>query len=79
MFCGIKNCLRLSIIILLLFLIILSAKTRVIESVIDGDTFRLIGGEKVRLLGIDVPEKGQPGYDLAKWFLFYFTLKNHLL
>lgn len=31
----------------------------VIEKVIDGDTFKLSNGEKVRLLGIDTPEKYQ--------------------
>lgn len=31
----------------------------VIEKVIDGDTFKLSNGEKVRLLGIDTPEKFQ--------------------
>jgi micrococcal nuclease len=33
--------------------------------VIDGDTAVLDGGEKVRLLGIDTPEKGEPFADSA--------------
>jgi endonuclease YncB( thermonuclease family) len=34
-----------------------------VEFVIDGDTVKLAGGERVRLLGIDAPEmrKGKPG------------------
>lgn len=39
-----------------------------VERVIDGDTF--IGdGYKIRLLGIDAPEKAQPCYEEAKNFL----------
>ena len=34
--------------------------------VIDGDTFELENGEKVRLLGINAPEKGQKCYFEAK-------------
>lgn len=33
--------------------------------VIDGDTFELTNGQKVRLLGIDAPEKGQYYYEEA--------------
>jgi endonuclease YncB( thermonuclease family) len=41
-----------------------AAETRErVERVVDGDTVRLAGGERVRLLGIDAPEmrKGKPG------------------
>lgn len=31
----------------------------------DGDTIELMGGDRVRLLAIDAPEKGQPLYDRA--------------
>lgn len=33
--------------------------------VIDGDTLRC-GRERVRIQGVDTPEKGQPGYEAAK-------------
>ncbi len=36
------------------------------ERAIDGDTILLAGGEKVRLVGIDTPEKGQPLYAEAR-------------
>lgn len=36
---------------------------------IDGDTIELEGGERVRLLCIDTPERGQPGYTEATEFL----------
>lgn len=49
------------------------AQTFSITQVIDGDTFLLETGETVRLSGVDAPEFGQPGYDLAKWFLFCLT------
>jgi len=36
-----------------------------VERVIDGDTLVLEGGRRVRLLGIDAPERGRPGADAA--------------
>ncbi|HNZ52326.1 MAG: hypothetical protein BWY36_00666 [Candidatus Diapherotrites archaeon ADurb.Bin253] len=40
-----------------------------VDRVIDGDTFELCSGEKVRLLCVDTPERGKPGYEDAKLFL----------
>ena len=37
--------------------------------IIDGDTFRLETGEKVRLIGIDAPELSQPGGELSREYL----------
>lgn len=37
-----------------------------VKEVIDGDTFTLGNGEKVRLIGINTPERGQPYYEEAK-------------
>ncbi|MCA8914665.1 MAG: thermonuclease family protein [Planctomycetes bacterium] len=37
--------------------------------VIDGDRIEVEGGERVRLLCIDTPERGQPGFDESKAFL----------
>lgn len=36
-----------------------------VTEVIDGDTIRLANGEKVRLIGINTPETGQPYYSEA--------------
>ena len=41
----------------------------VIMRVIDGDTVELAGGDRLRLLGIDTPEKGELYYDSAAMFL----------
>ncbi len=41
----------------------------IISKVIDGDTVELKGGDKLRLLGIDTPEKNQLYYDSAKALL----------
>ncbi len=41
---------------------------KVIE-VIDGDTIRIENGKRVRLIGIDAPEKGEKCYREAKEFL----------
>jgi len=38
-----------------------SGRTYVVARVIDGDTLLLVGGERVRLLGIDTPESVAPG------------------
>lgn len=40
-----------------------------VKEVLDGDTFTLINGEKVRLIGINAPESGQPYADKAKTYL----------
>lgn len=39
-----------------------------IEEIVDGDTL-WVGETKVRLVGIDTPEKGEPGYQEAADFL----------
>ena len=40
-----------------------------VSRVIDGDTFETVKGDKVRLLGINTPEKSEKGYEDAKSFL----------
>ena len=42
-----------------------SKETYEVSQIIDGDTIRLSNGEKVRLIGINAPEQGQPYYDAA--------------
>lgn len=37
--------------------------------VIDGDTVELLGGDRLRLLAIDTPEREAPLYDVARRFL----------
>ena len=46
----------------------------IVTKVIDGDTFEMQGGDKVRLLSIDTPEKGEMYYNEAKQFLKNYTL-----
>ena len=46
----------------------------VVTRIIDGDSVELAGGDKVRLLAIDTPEKGEPLYDEAKQLLSELTL-----
>ena len=41
------------------------APASTVSAVIDGDTVDLSGGERVRHIGIDAPEQGQPGYIAA--------------
>ncbi|MFH1978446.1 MAG: thermonuclease family protein [Candidatus Aenigmatarchaeota archaeon] len=46
----------------------LQGESAVIDRVIDGDTVELENGDKVRLLGIDTPEKGQLFYgEATRW------------
>ena len=40
--------------------------TSVVNWVIDGDTFNVTSGERIRLADIDAPEKGENGYVEAK-------------
>ena len=51
----------------------------VVERVIDGDTLVLVGGERVRLIGIDTPEKGMPCSQEAKKRLEQLVLGKHVL
>jgi len=43
----------------------LEITSAIVSKVIDGDTIKLQNGERVRLLGINTPEKGQPYYEEA--------------
>lgn len=47
-----------------------------VTRVIDGDTLEIENGERVRLLGINCPEKGDKYYDEAKDFLESLTLNK---
>src|SRR5574337_1112255 len=38
----------------------------VVARIVDGDTFSCADGLKVRLIGMDSPERGQPGYGAAR-------------
>ena len=49
----------------------LTNQTRIYQ-VIDGDTFIITGGEYVRLIGIDAPERKEEGYQEATDFLRQF-------
>lgn len=42
----------------------------VVSQVIDGDTFYLVSGDRVRLADINTPEIGEPGYDNAKDYTY---------
>ena len=42
----------------------------VVSQVIDGDTFYLISGDRVRLVDINTPEIGESGYDSAKNYTY---------
>ena len=41
----------------------------VVVRIVDGDTVELRGGDRLRLLAVDTPEKDQPFYDEACRFL----------
>jgi micrococcal nuclease len=47
-----------------------------VARVLDGDTFELAGGDKVRLLAIDTPEKGQKFHDEAASMLKRLSLNK---
>jgi len=43
-------------------------RTRAVRKVIDGDTIVVEGDERIRYLGVDAPETGEPFYEQAKGF-----------
>ncbi len=47
-----------------------------IVKVADGDSMELRGGDRLRLLAVDTPEKGEPLYDEATRFLQELTLNK---
>ena len=49
-----------------------------VVGIIDGDTIELTGGDRLRLLAIDCPEKGEPFYDSAKAFLTGLILGQNI-
>lgn len=50
---------------------------RTVERVIDGDTVVLQGGERVRFVGVDAPEVGEPLYEEAREFQEKVLLGRH--
>jgi micrococcal nuclease len=58
----------MTVIVFSLFLNIL-ASAATVDRVIDGDTVVLDNDERVRLIGVDAPEVGQPGAERAQAFL----------
>ena len=46
--------------------------------VVDGDTFRLYG-ERIRVTGIDTPERGEPGFDRAAHRLLALLRSGHVV
>ena len=53
-------------------------KTGVCTQVVDGDTLYLESGEKVRLVGVNTPERGVEGYIASKNFLQKFCLNKEI-
>lgn len=49
-----------------------------VAEVIDGDTFRTTRGETIRLLGVNAPETGDPGADIAQEALTRLILHAHV-
>jgi endonuclease YncB( thermonuclease family) len=47
-------------------LVVPRSKTAVVASVLDGDTVRLDNGRDVRLVGIDAPDHGDCGFEVAQ-------------
>jgi len=52
-------------------------KTRA-TAVLDGDTFTIKNGMTVRLLGVDAPNRGQPGYNQSTDYLRYLINNKNL-
>ena len=50
-----------------------------VTRIIDGDTFELMSGEKVRLICVDTPEEGSQGYMESKEFLSSLILNKEVI
>ena len=50
-----------------------------VKFVYDGDTILIDGNQKVRLLGIDAPEKGEKCYQEAKEYLLNLVLGKEVV
>jgi len=77
----------ITLVLVLLFLVLVRFVTEIgvdqssdirfmVVKVIDGDTVVLKGGDKLRLLSIDTPEKDEPFYDKAKLFVSRVALNQ---
>lgn len=53
-------------------------KTGVCTNVVDGDTIYLSSGEKVRLVGVNTPERGVTGYAASKNFVKKLCLNREV-
>lgn len=62
--------------LLIISLFIFCARMEKVTEVIDGDTFKTEKGNTIRLLGINTPEIGEPGGDIAKEFLSLLILNK---
>ena len=54
-------------------------QTVLVTEVTDGDTITIAGGDRVRVLGINAPEKGEQGYKPAKDYVFKTILNKEVL
>ena len=50
-----------------------------VTEVTDGDTIVVAGGERVRILGINAPERGEKGYKEARAFLQENVLNKEVI
>jgi micrococcal nuclease len=65
-------------VLLNIFLGIREWKRDIVVSVVDGDSVQLADGRRVRLLGLDAPERGRCGYEEAKKRLTELAFGRHV-
>src|SRR4030042_1369064 len=68
-----------SILIIFVILLFNCQSGEKVTEVIDGDTFVLANGQTVRLIGINTPETGEPGADIAKDMLTRLVLNKTVM
>ena len=54
-----------------------SFETLIFDRAVDGDTF-MASGRRIRVWGIDAPEKGTPAYTASSWLLQSLLKEGHL-
>ncbi|MBI4919139.1 thermonuclease family protein [archaeon] len=67
------------LVFLLFFILISCTQSYIVTRVVDGDTLVIETGEKIRLICINTPEKGEEGFEEAKQFLTDLVLNKNVI
>lgn len=58
--------------------VVAAGEVGVVDHVVDGDTIDVAGVGRIRVIGIDTPERGDCGYDSASWAMSVLVLNRQV-